>query len=172
MAYEYLSDTFGELRSNRKTPYTPIEKKAIQWMIDFVEMRRSGIDFANEFNGILDEFSALFKEIGHFDEDTPLWLNTIGGLHFPRWYQYQQIYWYLHDHYDELTENQLKNYEQIQEMDIDEDFRKICKTCLMELDKALYQEVKKDFIECKDVVNNLAFNVKNFISKFRAAQSC
>ena len=70
MAYEYLSDTFGELRNNRKTPYTPIEKKAIQWMIDFVEMRRSGIDFANEFNAILDEFSALFKEIGHFDEDT------------------------------------------------------------------------------------------------------
>ena len=35
-----------------------------------------------------------------------------------------------------------------------------------------YQEVKKDFIECKDVVNNLAWNVKNFMSKFRAAQSC
>lgn len=159
MAYEYLSDTFGESRSNRKTPYTPIEKKAIQWMIDFVEMRRSGIDFANEFNGILDEFSALFKEIGHFDEDTPLWLNTIGGLHFPRWYQYQQIYWYLHDHYDELTENQLKNYEQIQEMDIDEDFRKICQTCLMELDKALHQEVKKDeksiYEKIRDVFLNL-----------------
>ena len=135
MAYEYLSDTFGELRSNRKTPYTPIEKKAIQWMIDFVEKRRSGMDFAKEFNDILDEFSALFKEIGHFDEDTPLWLNTIGGLHFPRWYQYQQIYWYLHDHYDELTENQLNNYEQLQKMDIDADFREICRTCLMELDK-------------------------------------
>ncbi len=35
-----------------------------------------------------------------------------------------------------------------------------------------YQEVKKDFIECKDVVNNLAWSVKNFMSKFRAAQSC
>lgn len=137
MAYEYLSDTFGELRGNRETRYTPIEKKAIQWMIEFVEKRRSGMDFAKEFNEILDEFSALFKEVGHFDEDTPLWLNTIGGLHFPRWYQYQQIYWYLHDHYDELTENQLKNYEQIQEMDIDEDFRKICKTCLAELNNVL-----------------------------------
>lgn len=108
MAYEYLYDTFGELRGKRETRYTPIEKKAIQWMIDFVEKRRTGMDFAKEFNEILDEFSAVFKEIGHFDEDTPLWLNTIGGLHFPRWYQYQQIYWYLHDHYDELTENQLK----------------------------------------------------------------
>lgn len=113
-------------------------------MIDFAEKRRSGMDFANEFNDIMDEFSALFKEIGHFDEDTPLWLNTIGGLYFPRWYQYQQIYWYLHDHYDELTENQLKNYEQIKKMDIDADFRKICKTCLEELNKAGRQEVNAD----------------------------
>lgn len=72
MAYEYVSDTFGMLRGDRETRYTPIEKKAIQWMMDFVEKRRSGIDVANEFNLILDEFSALFKEIGHFDEDTPL----------------------------------------------------------------------------------------------------
>lgn len=96
------------------------------------------------FAGEDKKFSAAFKEIGHFDEDTPLWLNTIGGLHFPRWYQYQQIYWYLHDHYDELTENRLKNYEQIQEMDIDADFRKICKTCLEELNKAGRQEVNAD----------------------------
>ena len=96
------------------------------------------------FAGEDKKFSAVFKGIGHFDEDTPLWLNTIGGLHFPRWYQYQQIHWYLHDHYDELTENQLKNYEQIQKMDIDADFRKICKTCLEELNKAGRQEVNED----------------------------
>lgn len=143
MAYEYLYDTFGELRGKRETRYTPIEKKAIQWMIDFVEKRRSGMDFAKEFNVILEEYTALFREIGHFDEDTPLWLNSLGGLHFLQWYQLQQIYWYLHDHYDELTENQLKNYEQMQKMDIDADFRMICKTCLEELNTAR-QDVKEE----------------------------
>ena len=143
MAYEYLYDTFGELRGKRETRYTPIEKKAIQWMIDFVEKRRSGMVFAKEFNEILEEYTALFREIGHFDEDTPLWLNSLGGLHFLQWYQLQQIYWYLHDHYDELTENQLKNYEQMQKMDIDADFRMICKTCLEELNTAR-QDVKEE----------------------------
>jgi len=117
MAYEYLLDTYGKSRGNKKTRYIPIEKKAIQWMIDFVEKRRSGMDFAKEFNEILEEYTTLFREIGHFEEDTPLWLNTLGGLHFLQWYQLQQIYWYLHNHYDELTENQLKNYEQIKKMD-------------------------------------------------------
>lgn len=135
MAYEYVLDTFGKLRGNRETCYSSIEKKAIQWMNDFVDNRRSGMDFTNEFNKILDDYLALFNEIGSFDADTPLWLNTIGGLHFPRWYQYQQIYWYLHDNYDRLTEEQLKTYERIQEMDCDEHFRQICKTCLDELDK-------------------------------------
>lgn len=143
MAYEYLLDTYGKSRGDKKTRYTPIEKKAIQWMIDFVEKRRSGMVFAKEFNEILEEYTALFKEIGHFDENTPLWLNTLGGLHFLQWYQLQQIYWYLHDHYDELTENQLKNYEQMQKMDIDADFRKICKTCLEELNTAR-QDVKEE----------------------------
>lgn len=45
MAYEYISDTFGELRGNLKTPYTPIEKKAIQWMTDFVDKCKLGMDF-------------------------------------------------------------------------------------------------------------------------------
>lgn len=143
MAYEYLLDTYGKSRGDKKTRYTPIEKKAIQWMIDFVEKRRSGMVFAKEFNEILEEYTALFREIGHFDEDTPLWLNSLGGLHFLQWYQLQQIYWYLHDHYDELTENQLKNYEQMQKMDIDADFRKICETCLEELDTAR-QDVKEE----------------------------
>ena len=143
MAYEYLLDTYGKSRGDKKTRYTPIEKKAIHWMIDFVEKRRFGMDFAKEFNEILEEYTALFREIGHFDEDNPLWLNTLGGLHFLQWYQLQQIYWYLHDHYDELTENQLKNYEQMQQMDIDADFRKICKTCLEELDTAR-QDVKEE----------------------------
>lgn len=154
MAYEYLSDTFGMLRGKRETRYTPIEKKAIQWMIDFVEKRRSGMVFAKEFNEILEEYTALFREIGHFDEDTPLWLNSLGGLHFLQWYQLQQIYWYLHDHYDELTENQLKNYEQMQNMDIDADFRKICKTCLEELNTArqdVKEEKKSIFEKIRDV---------------------
>ena len=144
MAWDYICDTFGELRGNRVTRYTPIEKKAIQWMIDFVEKRRSGMDFAKEFNEILDEFLELFNEIGGFDEDTPLWLNTIGGVHFPQWYRYQQVYWYLHDHVNELTEIQLRNYEQLQEMDFDESFRMVCKTCLEELYKAQHPEENKE----------------------------
>lgn len=154
MAYEYLLDTYGKSRGDKKTRYTPIEKKAIQWMIDFVEKRRSGMVFAKEFNEILEEYTALFREIGHFDEDTPLWLNSLGGLHFLQWYQLQQIYWYLHDHYDELTENQLKNYEQMQKMDIDADFRKICETCLEELDTArqdVKEEKKSIFEKIRDV---------------------
>lgn len=158
MAYEYLLDTYGKSRGDKKTRYTPIEKKAIQWMIDFVEKRRSGMVFAKEFNEILEEYTALFREIGHFDEDTPLWLNTLGGLHFLQWYQLQQIYWYLHDHYDELTENQLKNYEQMQKMDIDEDFRKICKTCLEELDTAR-QDVKEEKKSISEKIRDVFLNV-------------
>ncbi len=138
MAYEYLSDLFGKLRGNRKTPYTPIEKKAIQWMKDFVEKRRSGMDFADEFREILREFNAVCDEIGHFNKDTPLWLNTIGGFHFSKWYRYQQVYWYLHDHYDELTESQLEDYRQLQELNYDENFRETCRNCLKELSQKKY----------------------------------
>ena len=158
MAYEYLLDTYGKSRGDKKTRYTPIGKKAIQWMIDFVEKRRSGMVFAKEFTEILEEYTALFREIGHFDEDTPLWLNSLGGLHFLQWYQLQQIYWYLHDHYDELTENQLKNYEQMQKMDIDADFRKICKTCLEELDTAR-QDVKEEKKSISEKIRDVFLNV-------------
>lgn len=140
MAYEYVSDMFGELRGGRETRYTPIEKRAKEWMIALVENRRYGIDFVNEFRDILREFNALIDEIGHFDEDTPLWLNTIGGFHFHRWYQYQQIYWYYRDHIDHLTEAQWKDYDRLMELDIDERFREVCETCLTELYKVQHPE--------------------------------
>jgi hypothetical protein len=34
-----------------------------------------------------------------------------------------------------------------------------------------YQEVKKDFIECKDIANGLDWFVKNFTTKFKKAES-
>ena len=34
-----------------------------------------------------------------------------------------------------------------------------------------YQEVKKDFIECKEVASGLEWLVKNFTTKFRKAES-
>ena len=33
-----------------------------------------------------------------------------------------------------------------------------------------YQEVKKDFIECKEVANGLEWLVKNFATKFKKAE--
>ena len=34
-----------------------------------------------------------------------------------------------------------------------------------------YQEVKRDFIECKEVASGLEWLVKNFTTKFRKAES-
>lgn len=34
-----------------------------------------------------------------------------------------------------------------------------------------YQEVKRDFIECKDFANGLEWLVKNFTTKFRKAEN-
>ena len=34
-----------------------------------------------------------------------------------------------------------------------------------------YQEVKRDFIECKDIANGLDWFVKNFTTKFKKAES-
>lgn len=33
-----------------------------------------------------------------------------------------------------------------------------------------YQEVKKDFIECKEIAHNFEWLVKNFISKFKKSE--
>ena len=34
-----------------------------------------------------------------------------------------------------------------------------------------YQEVKRDYLECKDVVSNFAWLVSNFISRFKPAKN-
>lgn len=34
-----------------------------------------------------------------------------------------------------------------------------------------FQEVKKDYLECKNMVSNFAWEVKNFTKKFRPSRS-
>ena len=34
-----------------------------------------------------------------------------------------------------------------------------------------YQEVKKDFIECKDAASGFEWFVKNFVSRFKASEA-
>ena len=63
---------------------------------------------------------------------------------FSKWYRYQQVYWYLHDHLDELADSQLEDYRQLQELNYDENFRETCRNCLKELDKTAHQEIKED----------------------------
>lgn len=137
MSFEYISDIFGRFRKNRKTRFTDVEKKAKELLKAHVSGTISDKDFAQKFHNVGTEFRLLCEVDGQttIDEDTPLWLNQLYGLHFIKWLQWQQVKWYFEAHPDELAGQKKEQFTRLQEMSFDENFLSVCKTTLQELDK-------------------------------------
>ena len=134
MAFDYLNDTFGKYR-NRETRFTPLEKKAVELLTQFVDRRIGDKDFVLAFGKVGHEFLELTKH--SIDEDTPLWLNTLLGGHYVRWCKVQRVKWYFEEHPDELVGETKERFDDIMSQGDDEHFRQICETVLHELSTPL-----------------------------------
>ena len=133
MSLNYIFDLFGRCRK-RKTRFTEIEEKVISLLSSFVDGTMSGKEFALSFDDIRKDFIALTKKDGQtvIDEDTPLWLNSLLGLHYMKWLKFQQLKWYFEEHPDELVGEMKSRYNEIRQMGYDEKFNYICKKVLKE----------------------------------------
>ena len=136
MSFDYILDTFGQFRK-RKTRFTELEEKAVSLLTSFVDGTMGSKEFALAFDGIRKDFIELTKEDGQtvIDEDTPLWLNSLLGLHYMKWLKFQQLKWYFEEHPDELVGEMEVRYNEIQQLGYDEKFHYICKKVLNELRK-------------------------------------
>lgn len=135
MSFDYIFDTFGKLR-NRKTRFTELESVATKLISGFVNGKINDKEFATSFEKVRCRFIELMNENGKivFDKDTPLWLNSFIGLHYIDWYSYQQVKWYLEQYPEELRGEIQERFGRIQKMNYDEQFTKICKEVLKELE--------------------------------------
>ena len=134
MSFDYILDTFGKFRK-RKTRFTELEKRAIALLSSFVNGTTGSKEFAVAFDGIRKNFIELTKKNGQtvIDEDTPLWLNSLLGLHFIKWLEFQQVKWYFEEHPDELVGEMKVRFENIRQMGYDERFVETCKSVLKEV---------------------------------------
>ena len=134
MSFDYISDTYGKFRK-RKTRFTELEEKAVSLLTSFVNGTMSSKEFAIAFNDVRKNFIELTKEDGQtvIDEDTPLWLNSLLGLHYVKWYQFQQLKWHFEEHPDELVGEMKSRYEEISQMGYDERFVETCRSVLKEI---------------------------------------
>lgn len=134
MSFDYVLDTFGKFRK-RKTRFTGLEEKVVSLLTSFVDGTMDCKEFATAFDGIRKNFIELTKKDGQtvIDEDTPLWLNSLLGLHFMKWLQFQQLKWYFEEHPEELVGEMEARFENIQQMGYDERFIETCKNVLKEL---------------------------------------
>jgi len=134
MSFDYILDTFGKFRK-RRTRFTELEEKAISLLTSFVDGKMSNKEFAFAFDGVRKNFIELTKKDGQtvIDEDTPLWLNSILGLHYMKWLQFQQVKWYFGEHPDELVGERKDRFDELQQMRYDERFVETCKGVLKEL---------------------------------------
>lgn len=134
MSFDYILDTFGKFRK-RKTRFTELEKTAISLLTSFVNGTMGSKEFALAFDGIRKNFIELTEKDGQtvIDEDTPLWLNSLLGLHYMKWLKFQQVKWYFEEHSDELVGEMKERYEDICQMGYDERFVETCKSVLKEL---------------------------------------
>ena len=134
MSFDYILDTFGKFRK-RKTRFTELEEKAVSLLTSFVDGTMGSKELALAFDGIRKNFIKLTEKDGQavIDEDTPLWLNSLLGLHFMKWLKFQQLKWYFEEHPDELVGEMESRFEDIQQMGYDERFIETCKSVLKEL---------------------------------------
>lgn len=134
MSWDYLDDVYGKSRE-RKTRFTDLEAEAKALLTSFVKCSISNREFVQAFNEVEAKYVELTTVNGHssIDQDTPLWLNMLLGLHFVKWYRYQQVKWYFEEHPEKLTGETQEEFYHIQQMGIDDDFRNKCYLVLKEL---------------------------------------
>ena len=136
MSFDYILDTFGKSRK-RKTRFTELEEKTVSLLTSFVDGTLDSKDFALAFDGIRKKYIELTENDGQtvIDEDTPLWLNTLLGLHYIKWLQFQQLKWYFEEHPDELVGEKKARFNDIQQMGYEKRFVETCRSVLRELTK-------------------------------------
>ena len=134
MAFDYILDLFGKNRK-RRTRFSDVEQKAIELLKSFIDDSICDRDFAMEFDKVRVEFCKLMDDNGQttIDEDTPLWLNSLLGIHFLDWLKVQRLKWYFEEHPDELVGDTKDRFTNIMEMGHDQRFRRTCKNLLNEL---------------------------------------
>lgn len=134
MSFDYILDTFGKFRK-RETRFTELEEKAVSLLTSFVNGKMDSKEFAVAFDDVRKDFIGLTKKDGQtvIDEDTPLWLNSLLGLHYMKWIQFQQVKWYFDEHPDELVGEMKDRFDELQHMGYDERFIETCKSVLKEL---------------------------------------
>ena len=134
MSFDYILDTFGKFRK-RKTRFTELEEKALSLLASFVNGKTNCKEFAVAFDNVRKIFIELTEKDGQMviDEDTPLWLNSLLGLHYMKWLKFQQVKWYFEEHPDELVGEIKARFDELQQMNYDERFVYTCKSILKEL---------------------------------------
>ena len=134
MAFDYLFDIWGKWQ-NRKTRFSELEDHAKMLIRRFVNNQITDEDFAKEFDDVRMRFIKLTTINGQtcIDEDTPLWLNMLLGIHFVDWYEFQTVKWYFEAHPEDLKGKYKDHYESLLEQEIDLHFKETCKTVLRRL---------------------------------------
>ena len=134
MSFDYILDTFGKFRK-RKTRFIELEEKALSLLTSFVNGKTDSKEFAVAFDNVRKIFIELTEKDGQMviDEDTPLWLNSLLGLHYMKWLKFQQVKWYFEEHPDELVGETKARFDELKQMNYDERFAYTCKSILKEL---------------------------------------
>lgn len=104
MSFDHLLDLFGKFRKKRNR-FTNLERKATDLMASFFNGSITSKEFAMAFEEVRKNYLELTNVNGQptIDQDTPLWLNSLLGLHYVDWYRVQQMKWYYEEHPDELV---------------------------------------------------------------------
>ena len=104
-------------------------------LTSFVNGKTDSKEFAVAFDNVRKIFIELTEKDGQMviDEDTPLWLNSLLGLHYMKWLKFQQVKWYFEEHPDELVGETKARFDELKQMNYDERFAYTCKSILKEL---------------------------------------
>lgn len=137
MSFDYVLDLFGEFRKGKKTRFTDVETTAKDLLDKFVKGEISNKDFADGFVSVGKRFTELMDNGNEtvFDEDIPLWLNSLLGLHFVEWLRFQRIEQYFQEHPEELVGERVAVFEELKERQYTEKFKDVCANVISELEK-------------------------------------
>ncbi|GEM_PF-954742 len=137
MSFCNFSDLFGRFRKRKKTRFTDLETTAKELLEKFVRGEIGNKEFADAFNNVGKRFNELMDNGNEIviDKDTPLWLNSLLGLHFVDWLKYQRVEQYFQEHPEELVGESAATFERLKQRKYTDKFRAVCANVLSELDK-------------------------------------